>query len=143
VADLMSHIQSLAEKYKMTMVGMSEWNNADLDLEYAMKLDLHLITTDFVDYEEPKVKRFIAEFRNRFRNDPKQGKYAFEGYDLLVYFMNTLNSHGKNFIRYLPEIRYTGLQSGYNFKKRGEEGGYENEYAGIIRFKDYSIIRIR
>jgi LysM repeat protein len=142
VADLMSHIQAMTSRYVVTLVGMPEWNNADLDLEYAMKLNLHFFSPEFVDYRDERVKRFVIEFRNRFRNDPVIEKYAFEGFDLVYYFMNALKDYGKDFPACLQNIHYSGLQSGYLFRKH-TEGGFENEYVSIIKFQDYKMIRVK
>ncbi len=142
VANIMSNIQGLSKAYRLLLTGMPEWLDYDLDLEYAMKLNLHLFTTAFVDFSDEQVKQYVILFRNQYENEPSANGHAYEGYDIMAYFLKALKEYGPEFTACLPFMTYDGLQLGFDFHQQGE-GGFENEHVNVFRFENYRLVRIR
>lgn len=90
--------------------------------------DLHntrtrLTAAYYIDYDSPKVKEFILDYRALFKAEP--GSFAFQGYDIVHYFVNMCADYGKKWYRRLPEYQENGLQSDFRFDRR-ETGGRMN-----------------
>lgn len=142
VADMMSHIQGLSQRYNIILAGMPQWNDYSLELEYAMKLHLHLFSNEMIDYTDENVIRFVTGFRYRYENEPLPEHHAFLGYDIMLFFMKAIKEYGPGFSGCLPYLFYPALQCGFDFHRQGD-GGFENNYTGIFRFEDYRLVRVR
>lgn len=142
VASVMSNIHGLAAGYKIIMTGMPEWMEYEMDLDHAMKLNLHLFSPDFVDYADQKVKEFIIRYRYQYEGEPTPEKHAFEGYDITLYFLRALMEFGPDFTRCLHYMSYHGLQLDFDFHQQGD-GGWENENLNIFRFDNYRLLRVK
>lgn len=133
---LLRKLNDSREKYEITLFGLPEWEDMDLDITYMQNLDTHLYNPWFVDYSQPAVKRFVEEFRNRYKTEPEQTDLAFLGYDLSFYFISSLMNYGKNFTQCLNSNDQKGLSTSFSFWKT-ENGGYENTAASVYQLKDY------
>ncbi|MBP6978001.1 MAG: LysM peptidoglycan-binding domain-containing protein [Bacteroidales bacterium] len=141
VANILSHLQGVASTYRILLTGMPEWRNYELDLDYAMKLNLHLFTSDFVDFSDKQVKQYIIQFRYRYENEPSVDGHGYEGFDIVYYFLGALRKFGADFTVCLPFMSFDGLQLGFDFHQQGD-GGFENEYVHVFKFEDYRLVRI-
>ncbi len=142
VASVMSNLYGLASDYKITMIGMPQWMDYEMDIDYAMKLKLHLFSPEFVDYTDPKVKQFIIRYRYQYEGEPVPEKHAYEGYDITYYFLRALMQFGPEFTRCLRYLSYEGLQLDFDFYQQGD-GGWENEYMNIFRFDNYKLVKVK
>ncbi len=141
VASVMSNIHGLAAGYRITLTGMPEWMDYELDLDHVMKLNLHLFSPEFVDYSDQKVKQFIIRYRYQYEGEPITEKHAYEGYDITFYFLKALMEFGPDFTRCLPYMSYHGLQLDFDFHQQGD-GGWENESLNIFRFDSYRLVKV-
>jgi hypothetical protein len=142
VASVMSNLQGLAASYKIIMTGMPEWMDYEMDLDHAMKLNLHLFSPEFVDYSDQQVKQFIIRYRFHYEGEPVPEKHAYEGYDITFYFLRALMEFGTDFTRCLPYMSYQGLQLDFDFHQQGD-GGWENENLNIFRFDNYRLMKVK
>lgn len=143
VSDLLRALNTLSEKYVITVYGLSSWMGYDnLDPEYLQKLQFHCIAPYFIDYDSSAAtKRFMNKYDHTFHGDP--GQYVFAGFDVSLFFLNALNSYGTNFYQKLPVIKGEGLQQGFDFYKSDAESGYENRSVHFIQVVDYQLIRAK
>lgn len=143
VSDLLRSLNTLSEKYIITVYGLSAWLGYDnLDLEYLQKLQFHFVAPYFVDYDSSATtKRFLEKYNHTFKGDA--GMYTFAGYDVALYYLQALNTYGTNFYMKLPEIKGTGLQQDFDFYKSDLESGYENRAVRIVQIVEYKLHRIK
>jgi LysM repeat protein len=143
VSDLLRSLNTLSEKYVITVYGLSTWMGYDnLDLEYLQKLQFHFVAPYFIDYDSSATtKRFLQKYNDTFHGDA--GMYAFSGYDVGLFFLQSLNTYGTNFYQKLPEIKGTGLQQDFDFYRSDVESGYENRAVRIVQVMDYKLVRIK
>ena len=73
----------------------------------------HLAAAYFIDYEDPKVRDFILAYRALFNNEP--GSFAFQGYDMMRYYVTMCAKYGRQWYKKLPEYRQKGLQADFRF----------------------------
>ena len=97
---------------------------------------LHISTAYFADYNAPEVDRFVQAYRALFRTEPSQ--FAFQGYDITRYFVQTVARHGNAWMRYLGAKKENGLHTDFLFEP-DENGNHRNTAVRRIVFrKDYT-----
>lgn len=140
-ATLSNYIRNLSEysfKYQMVVFGLPEWEKfSSLESEYLLNINLHIVTSAFVDYRKQNVKDFVVEYRSRFHTEPDE--YAFAGYDVAMYYFNALRIYGKDFENCLADYKPELLQGTFAFEHQ-ENCGWENTKICIFRYEDYKRI---
>jgi len=127
VSDLLSKLNNLKIVYNrpIELYGMPSWQKFEsIDINSYYSMGLRYISPYFVDYSSPLVKRFVKLYRTRFETEPNQ--FAFQGFDVVYYFVPTIAKYGKSFNQCLPCYQEMLIQSAYHFKKVSSEGGFEN-----------------
>lgn len=142
ISDIITKLNSLAEKKHIVLVGLPSWRKFDnIELEYIHALRMHTFTPFTTDYDSPEVVKFIAKYRDMFKSEPAIFNfchYSLYGYDIGMYFIQSLASGGKNFGNCLENK--VMLQSGFDFHKGKNFDGYENNRTFVLRYdKDFTI----
>ncbi|MBK6963512.1 MAG: LysM peptidoglycan-binding domain-containing protein [Bacteroidales bacterium] len=133
---LLRKLNDARAKYDITLFGLPDWEDLELDSHYLLNLDTHLYNAWFVDYSRQNVQDFVRNFNERFKAEPEQIAHAFLGYDVSLYFLNSLFNYGRGFSNCLDSAGYKGLSTGFSFWKT-EGGGYENTASSVYELKDY------
>jgi len=142
ITNYVSGINNIYDKYKMIIFGLSSWRNFDnIETEYMQNIHLHLFSSSFVDYMDNNVKNFILKYRDQYKTEPD--KYAFQGFDIAMFFFKALNDYGINFDKCIDKTGNAYLQSNYKFVRTGENDGFENSFLNIFRYEDYKFIDVR
>lgn len=141
VIKLISSLISLREYYDITLFGISEWENFDLEIPYLLKLDLHLFSSGFVEYSNQKVELFIKKYREKFKGEPSEDKFAFEGFDITYFFLTAIKTYGKDFEKCLQYLKLSGLNCNYHFIRQ-DSGGFENNGVNIYKYENYQRIKV-
>ncbi|MEN8928003.1 MAG: LysM peptidoglycan-binding domain-containing protein [Flavobacteriales bacterium] len=115
-----------------------EYENINVDLK--MKYNLHVTSSNYINYKEEKVKSFVRKYRVKFGTEPS--KYAFVGYDVAFYHALAMSNYGKRFSGFYGQIKVPLLQSNYNLKKTDIASGYENQSVYILGYKEYSLVQV-
>lgn len=142
VSRLVLHLEKKNNKQRVvTLFGLNEWQDFEnIEVEYFQNLNLHLPVDLFVDYSRPEVKNFLKKFREKYLAEPD--KFSYLGYDVTMYYLQMLNKFGKTFYQRPETIHATGLQSSFDFKKVGTEGGLENQNTFILNYNDYRLVKV-
>jgi len=138
VLNLLTKLNKKRNDCKITIFGMPAWNELDMDPLYTQNLNLHLFMPSFVDYHNNNTKKFIKIFRELYKTEPEESKYAFIGFDVTYYFLNALLQYGNEFMYCLQNTKMDPLSSKLQFKKT-LNGGYENQSVFIVRYKDFKM----
>lgn len=124
--------------YPLVVFGPEDWEDYNsLESEYLLNINLHVVSSAFIDYEDPAVKDFVRDYRARYHNEPD--KYAFSGYDAGLYFLTALHKYGKDFERCLEDYRPQLLETSLEFRQV-PNGGFENTQIRIYRYQDFQRI---
>lgn len=138
--ELLPVLNEISKRVDISLVGLPEWERFEqLENNYLIRLGTYLFSDSYIDYREPRVKKFITMFRSRYRAEPLE--YAYSGFDLGWFFLSSLMDYGRNFSDCCEQIDYPLLQTRFNFY-RIPEGGYDNTYWNIYYFKDHSLIQV-
>jgi LysM repeat protein len=135
VSELLANLKAFANRYKcnITIYGTSDWKKYEkIEINLFYDLKLHIAVPYFTDYKSEAVKRFVQRYRYRYKTEPSQ--FAFQGYDVMLYFVSAIHRYGKNFEGCLPFHREELLQSSYSFAPIVPGGAYENTGIFLLRY---------
>lgn len=142
VTNYVSKLNEIYDKYKMIVIGLPGWKNYDnIETEYLQNINLHMFSSSFIDYTKDNVKNFIYAFRDLYKTEPD--KYAFQGYDVAMFFFTALSNYGLNFDKCIDKVGGSYLQNNYKFVKTGNKDGFDNSYLNIYRYEDYRLLDVR
>jgi ABC-type branched-subunit amino acid transport system substrate-binding protein len=138
VADFTRRLYELRNNFRINLIGLPEWQTLNgIETEYLSVLRTHAMLPGFIDYQNPWVNSFVADYQSRYFMDPPF--LAFQGYDAAWYFLSALNRYGTGFARCLDEMDEKCLLTRYKFKT-SEGIGYENQRWMIYRFEGYRLV---
>jgi LysM repeat protein len=121
ILDLLRNLNQLRDTFQITVVGMPNWREIDgLEYEHLNNLNTHFIADQFNDYEKPVVKEFVADFHERYATDP--GTFAFNGYNIGIYFLGAMMKFGARFNDCIPHFGMELLNMGYQFETSSNRG---------------------
>jgi len=131
-------LYTLSADYDITLVGMNDYPNMkSINAEYFHRLNLHILSPNFIDYEDADVINFVQKYRGKFSTEPNQ--YSFRGYDVASYFTSAYKKFGSNYSEKISNYHPKTLQSYFDFKRVKELSGYMNKSLFIINYtKDYN-----
>ncbi|MGA1978319.1 MAG: LysM peptidoglycan-binding domain-containing protein [Bacteroidales bacterium] len=135
ISETMQDLQGLSKKYVLKVFGYPAMRGLDnLDPRYFFDLDILIYSPFWIDYNTNDVKMFNTQFRNKFLTEPSEMSYAWLGYDIAYYFLSGLSIHGKAFISH-PEMHNPDLlQTEFDFRRKREKDGFENQKLFPVRF---------
>jgi len=139
VTDLFNKLKGLDDKdYKIAITGMDTWINYDnLDINMIQKLHLQIPANSHIDYNDTITNIFIKSYREKFQTEP--GKYAFSGYDAAMYFIPLLTKYGSGALEKIEATKKACLSTSFNFKKTGDDSGFENQSIFILKYEDFEL----
>ena len=145
VSDFLSHLFALTTyyNYKVKVYGFPRWQKfKNIPIEYFYKLNVHVFTPFFVDYNKRDVKLFVDDYRHFYRSEPSQ--YSFQGYDIGLYFLKALKKYGLDFKYCLRNHDVDLLQSNYKFIQQSSVDGFDNKSVFLINYtQDFDIVEVK
>ena len=109
-----------------------------LDFNYLNALEVTMPNNDFVDYQNPLTLDFVQRYREAYLEEPS--KYAFQGYDVGMFFLGKLWHTGPYFDRAI-QVEQRMISTGFNIRP-SSQGGYENNYLLLTRIKDFELVLV-
>ena len=141
VAEVFSDLIVYAGEFEIAVMGLPTWEGFEtIDFGKLQNVQTYFFSTSQINYENYHTKAVRKKFINRWKTDPSAMGY--QGYDVAFIFGKMLLEHGLNFQSQLPKMIYQPTQNGINWQKSGEDGGYENQYVAILRYKDYELRKL-
>ena len=112
-----------------------------IEVENLHNTSLHVSLAYYIDYDDPRVKDFLLKYRALYNTEPSQ--FAFQGYDMASYFIETCSKYGNRWYSRLGRTDKNMLQSTFRFNEV-EDGGYVNNgVRRIVYGKDWSVTKVR
>ena len=134
-------VYGLSKKFDIKVLGYPAMRDMEnLDPKYFFDLDIMVYSPYWIDYTKNDVKKFNEHFRKKFLTEPLEKSYAWQGYDIMYYFLSGMALSGKDFIAH-PEIHFPDLlQTEYDFIRKDSASGFENQKLFLVRYtKDYEV----
>lgn len=127
-------------RHRICVYGMSKWKSYEtLEPAYLHSLDLRLSLSYHTDYNSQEAKDFIAGYKAAFNTVPSS--FAFQGYDIVDFFLRAMNEYGKDFPAHIMNKRKSLLQSDVLFLPVSYGSGYENRALKDICYTRGWVIR--
>jgi LysM repeat protein len=131
VSDLIDRLNLV--KNRLSVYGRSEWQSFQIiKKNLYFDVNVHLVQTIFVDYNNDATKLFVQLYRKAYNNEP--GQYAFLGYDAMYYFLATLRKYGPDFQNCISEFDSVLLQSRYKLVRNNINDGFVNEGCFLLEY---------
>ncbi|GHT72235.1 hypothetical protein FACS189456_0170 [Bacteroidia bacterium] len=135
VAEVLANLKSFTDYYgcQTVVYGNNKWRKFEnIELDNFYHLNLQLATPYFVDYSAEPVIDFIEQYRQQYKTEPSQ--FAFQGYDVALYFVSAIYQYGRQFEKCLPQLQVELLQSTYQFEAKQTYLYHENQGAFLLRY---------
>jgi LysM repeat protein/ABC-type branched-subunit amino acid transport system substrate-binding protein len=140
VTDFISKLYAMRDKYKIVLFGLQSWMNYDnLDFEYLNGISLHVPSNHFIDYENGTTQKFVLDYRAKFKTEPEL--FSFQGFDVTFFFLNALQQNGSGLLNNLAQLKYTGIETNYQFSQFPIDSGFENKHVFIVKYQDYKLVK--
>lgn len=139
VSVAVTNLTALAEHHNIVLMGTATLPKLkSIQTENYHKIKLRYLSTYFVDYERPLVKRFVSQYRDIFSGEPTQ--YSFQGFDVAFYFISSLGRYGKDFRDCLENYNPELTQMRFSFGKVSQFGGQMNHNLFVTSYEpDFSV----
>jgi LysM repeat protein/ABC-type branched-subunit amino acid transport system substrate-binding protein len=125
--------------YDIKVVGPSSWRRQDaLNVEMLYNLEYRTSSPFYVDYEDDKVKDFIAFYRELYSSEPDM--FSFQGYDVGTFFLTALFNYGYDFKFCLNQFHPELLQNRIYFDSSTFDTINVNKGSFYLKYnKDFSV----
>ena len=144
ISEVIDNVSGLSRRFNIKLFGYPVIRDLDrLDQKELFDMDIMVYSPYWIDYSRHNIKQFNLNFRNKFRTQPLEKSYAWQGYDIAYYFISGLAMHGKSFTEH-PEMHNPELlQNNYDFKRKKSVDGFENQRLYMVRYtKDYEVMLV-
>lgn len=141
ITNLVTQLFRHVRRNPIQMYALSSWERFEnIELDFLFSLNLHYTSNGFVDYEHEEVTLFIKEYRELFKTEPS--RFSFQGFDQILYFMESLEFFGDSFFDCIPAYSKIGLFNSFSFIKEKPNSGLLNSAVEVIEYtKQNTLIR--
>lgn len=133
------------EPFQVALFGYPEWQTYVRDcLEDFYTLDTYIYSNFYADNLSSEVHDFYGKYKNWYSKDLINTfpKYGILGFDTGMFFLGALWKYGERFETHLDDIRYPCIQTGFDFHRVNNWGGFINTNIFIVHYKnDYTVTR--
>lgn len=137
LSNYLRELDQLSDQYEMVLFGTPQWADYQLiDPRYYETLNIHIFSTDFIDYRDRHIKNFVYRYRELFKTEPAND--AFKGAQTAYYFFYALGKYGKEFSRCMNLMNGPVDTNPFFFEKlQSSNDGWENLRFTLYRQKDF------
>ncbi len=143
VSNYLREMTLLSDTFDIKVFGVPQWKNyKNIEIDHLLESKVHIISPEFPDYSNDNVRDFVLKYRKRFNDEPRQ--YAFKGVKAGYYFINALNTYGRDFHKCIHSLNLQRDHDSIIFTKTaGKNNGWENQRTTIFKYEDYKVIDVR
>jgi len=138
MSETITNIHALSRNFHLDVFGYPGMRYLDnLDHRICFDLGLLIYSPYWIDFRQPDVIRFNSEFREKFLTEPPEISYAWQGYDILYYFLSGMAIHGREFFISHPQIHNPDLlHTEFDFRRSNPDDGFENQKLYLVRYSN-------
>jgi len=146
IKTVLRSVKSTKPEYAITLFGYPIWQTYYKEcLDDFHDLNTYIYSLFYADNVNPTVKSFYNNYKNWYSKNPTSSFpiYAMLGFDTGMFFFGAIQKYGENFENNLSKIKYSSLQTGFNFERVNNWGGFINTNIYLVHFNsDYTISRL-
>lgn len=132
-------------EYSITLFGYPEWQTYTREcLDDFFALNTYIYSNFYADNLSPEVSDFYSKYKTWYSKSLINyfPKYGILGFDTGMFFFDAIKKYGANFENNLGKIRYKGIQTGFDFERVNNWGGFINTNIFIVHYQnDYNVTR--
>lgn len=143
---ILTPLRTIAEKkpeYRLSLFGYPEWQTYTKDfLEDFYTLNTYIYSYFYADILSKNVKDFYQKYKTWYSKSMinTYPKYGILGFDTGLFFFSAIHTYGENFENNLSSMKFKNLQTGFNFERVNNWGGFINTNLFIIHYKkDFTV----
>ena len=127
----------------LSLFGYPTWQvySAKFSTDF-FRLNTTFYSAFYSDSSAPEVKTFNNTFYKWYTRvlETNFPKYGIFGYDTGMYFIQLINKYGSSFDSHINDIKYTGIQTDFNFERVNNWGGFTNMNMYLINYNSDFLI---
>ena len=131
--------------FPISMFGYPEWQTYVRDaLEDFYVLDTYIYSNFYADNLSERIHHFYNLYKTWYSKTLINTfpKYGILGFDTGMFFFQAIEKYGTNFEKNLDKIAYESLQTGFDFHRVNNWGGFINTNIFIVHYKkDFTVTR--
>ena len=131
--------------YNISMFGYPEWQTYMREaLEDFYVLDTYIYTNFYADNLSDRIHNFYNSYKYWYSKTLINTfpKYGILGFDTGMYSLGAIHKYGINFEKNIDKISYPSLQTGFDFHRVNNWGGFINTNVFVVHYKkDYTVTR--
>jgi ABC-type branched-subunit amino acid transport system substrate-binding protein len=136
VLTALKYIRSLGDEYKVKILGHPRWVDfPNVDQGMMQKLQVHLTTSYYPNYQDPETIRFVKLYRDIYNVEPSE--FALKGFEQTLYFCTLLGERGKDLYKKFDKKKVNSTT--YDFISAGS-AGYQNRFLNVVKYEDFQLI---
>ena len=143
---MLNSLAKETDRFPITLICAPDWAKFEkLLVDNLLQMNAIYLSDGFVDYHSDAARRFVVRFRQKYAVEPQS--YAFEGYDMAMFFLSALMRYGDGMLDCLNCCDVPLLHSQYrffnrNYLKDGRSNGRENQYWSVYQY-DSDLIELK
>ena len=130
----------------VSLFGYPEWQTYTKDhLESFFELDTYFYSSFYTNNLLPTAINFTNKYHRWYSKDMDNSfpKYGMLGFDTGFFFLKGLSQYGSEFENNLGKMNYRPIQTGFNFQRVNNWGGFVNKKAFFVNFtKGYELVKL-
>ncbi len=138
LADMVNKLYALRDTSIQVVAPSKLLNINALDYKYLNAINLIMPDGNFIDQHLAATAHFENKYRARYKMMPS--RFAYQGYDVGIYFLSHLWQYGPYFLQSLDKDQEL-LGTGFRLAKQ-KQGGYENTFMFTTALKDLELVRL-
>lgn len=136
VSNVLTSLNQLRNENLITFTTPAILKFNHIEKKYLSNLNVHYPQFGSLDFNSPKVKKFIKAYRAKHGHEPDE-RFAYTGYDVTNFVMGQLYSQGKLDIEKMGRTQYSKLLIDFVKPVHGDlKFGYINQGISIFKFTE-------
>ncbi len=131
---------------KIHLFGYPEWQTYTVDhLENFFELDTYFYSSFYTNNLLPSAINFTNSYHKWYSKDMDNSfpKYGMLGFDTGYFFLKGLAQYGSTFENNLDKMNIRPIQTGFNFQRVNNWGGFINKKAFFVHFtKNFELVKL-
>jgi len=138
MSDMISKLQSFNDTTLSVMCSHKTLELPTISYHYLESLQIAAPGINYIDYEHAATRNFIWKYRVTYQDEPN--RFALQGYDLGLFFLEKLRKHGPYLLNALPEsVASVHTNAGFSWQKTAE-GGYVNQFMFLTGIRNLETV---
>jgi len=133
INNMVTKLYKYVHRYPIQLYGLTSWQRYEnIELEFLFDLHFHYATNSDIDYSNKNVQNFVKTYREVFKTEPS--KFSFQGFDHILYFVESVAKFDTNILECLPAYNKEGLNNSFEFIKENNGDGLINKAIKIVEY---------